>query len=112
MFFWSLALGGVHIHIPAYLTDLGHSASFVAFIYSAQAVCVIGGKLVLGVIFDEKGSRAGILFMASTFLLALICLFLSRAVCFGNSVCVAVWMRLHFYQCGNSVFGREFFWSA
>ena len=95
MFFWSLALGGVHIHIPAYLTDLGHSASFVAFIYSAQAVCLIGGKLVLGVIFDEKGSRAGILFMASTFLLALICLFLSR-----QSVLAILFALL--YGCGST----------
>ncbi len=95
MFFCSLAVGGVHIHIPAYLTDLGHSPTFVAFVYSVQAVCLIGGKLLLGVIFDYKGSRMGILFMGVTFTSALICLFLAY------QPALAVIFAL-FYGCGTT----------
>lgn len=95
IFFCSFTVGGVHVHIPAYLTDLGHSGAFVAFVYSIQAICLIGGKLLLGAIFDYKGTKTGILFMGISFSTALICLFLARqpilAIAFA-----------FFYGCGST----------
>ena len=75
---WSMSIGGVHLHIAAYLTDVGHSAGFVAFVYSVMAASIIVAKIVLGMIFDAKGSRAGILFMSVTFVIAMICLILAE----------------------------------
>ncbi len=78
MFFWCIAIGGVHLHIAAYLTDLGHSAGFIAMIFSGQSLCAIGAKLVVGVVFDKKGTLAGTMFLALSLGLALICLLMAK----------------------------------
>ncbi len=74
---WSFAIGGIHSHFPAYLTDVGHSAQFVAMVYSVEAVSLVAGKIAAGMIFDAKGSKAGLLFMAGTFGLGLVLLLLA-----------------------------------
>ena len=71
---WALAIGGIHSHIAAYLTDQGHSAEFVAMIYSMMAIFIICGKILAGIIYDKKGIRIEILFLTVTLALALICL--------------------------------------
>ena len=76
---WSLVIGGVHMHIAAYLTDIGHTAGFIAFVFSFEAVCIVVAKIVLGMVCDARGTRAGILFMAGTFILAMVCLLLADA---------------------------------
>ena len=91
---WSMAIGGVHLHIAAYLTDVGHSASFVAFVYSVMAASIIVAKILLGMIFDIKGSRAGILFMSITFVTAMICLILAQ-----NPVLAVLFVFV--YSCGS-----------
>lgn len=78
LFFWALAIGGVHMHIAAYLTDAGHSAGFVALVYSMYSICIIGGKLIAGVIYDKKGIRMEILYLAAGLALALICLLMAK----------------------------------
>lgn len=78
MFFWCVAIGGVHQHLAAYLTDLGHSAGFVSLVYSVVAFCIVGGKLVVGPVFDKKGTRAGALFLIVSFAIAMICLLLAE----------------------------------
>ena len=77
VFFWSVTIGGVHMHVVAYLTDLGHSPAFVSLIYSGQAICLAVAKIVAGMVFDHKGSKAGILCMAVPFGLALTLLLLA-----------------------------------
>ncbi len=74
---WSFAIGGIHSHFPAYLTDVGHSAQFVAMVYSVEAVSLVAGKIAAGMIFDAKGSKAGLLFMGGTFGLGLVLLLLA-----------------------------------
>ncbi|MBQ3510551.1 MAG: MFS transporter [Peptococcaceae bacterium] len=75
---WSFAIGGIHSHFPAYLTDVGHTAQFVAMVYSVEAVSLIIGKIAAGMIFDAKGSKAGLLFMAGTFALGLVLLLMAE----------------------------------
>lgn len=75
---WSFAIGGIHSHFPAYLTDVGHTARFVAMVYSVEAVSLVIGKIAAGMIFDAKGSKAGLLFMAGTFALGLVLLLLAK----------------------------------
>lgn len=120
-FFWlyliaillcSTVVGGVHIHIPAYFTDLGYDTAFVAFIYSAYAIFLIVGKLLLGYIFDTKGSKWGIVFLGVTVCTAFGCLI------FAKQYLLALAFTL-FYGCGatftsvgvsyltNSFFGQR-----
>lgn len=109
---WSLTIGGVHMHIAAYLTDIGHSAGFVALVYSTQAVCIIAGKILLGMIFDAKGSKAGILFMAVSFSMAVICLTLAKepilallfAVCYS---CGSIFTSVGLPYVTSSFFGQR-----
>lgn len=112
IFFCSVALGGVHLHIPAYLTDIGHTSAFVAFVYSTQAMCLIGGKILLGLIFDRRGSKAGILFLTISFCMALICflraqspvLAMAFALCYG---CGATFTSVGVSYLTNSFFGQR-----
>ena len=75
---WSFAIGGIHSHFPAYLSDVGHSAQFVAMVYSVEAVSLVVGKIAAGMIFDAKGSKAGLFFMGGTFALGLVLLLLAQ----------------------------------
>lgn len=109
---WSITIGGVHTHIAAYLTDIGHSAGFIAFVYSTQAVCIIASKILLGMIFDAKGSKAGILFMGISFIMAMICLILSRepmlAVLFAVVYsCGSIFTSVGYPYVTSSFFGQR-----
>ena len=112
MLLWSLVIGGVHMHIAAYLTDVGHSAAFVAFVYSTQAVCIVAGKILLGMVFDAKGTKAGILFMGVSLTMAIICLILAKepalallfAVCYS---CGSIFTSIGFPQIASGFFGQR-----
>ena len=92
---WSFAIGGIHSHFPAYLTDVGHTAQFVAMVYSVEAVSLVVGKIAAGMIFDAKGSKAGLFFMAGTFALGLVLLLLAKQPALAVLFAVA-------YGCGIS----------
>ena len=121
VFFWlylicilvcSTVICGMGLHMPAYFTDLGYDASFVAFIFSAYAIFLIGGKILLGHIFDTKGSKWGIAFLGVTVSMAFICLMLAKQF-------VLALLFTIFYGCGatytsvgvsyltNSFFGQR-----
>lgn len=77
--FWLLGLAllligvinmGVQQHIPAYLTDIGHSPAFAASIVAIFMGVLVFGKITLGYIFDRYGSRNGIIIIFSVFALA------------------------------------------
>ena len=112
MLLWSLVIGGVHMHIAAYLTDVGHSAAFVAFVYSTQSVCIIAGKILLGMVFDAKGTRAGILFMGISLTMAIICLIFAKepmlallfAVCYS---CGSIYTSVGMPQLASGFFGQR-----
>ena len=93
IFICSTVVGGVHIHIPAYFTDLGYNAAFVALIYSAYAIFLIVGKILLGFIFDTKGSKWGIVFLGATVCIAFTCLILAKQMMLAMAFTL-------FYGCG------------
>ncbi len=109
---WSLVIGGVHMHIAAYLTDVGHTAGFVAFVFSFEAVCIVIAKIVLGMVFDARGTRAGMLFMAGTFTLAMVCLMLANqpilallfALCYS---CGSIFTSVGMPQVVSGFFGQR-----
>jgi len=66
MFIIGFVTGGIHNHSVAYLTDIGHSPTRAAFLWSMVMMVMIGGKLSFGPLADRWGpSRA----MAGAFLL-------------------------------------------
>lgn len=94
--FWLLALAlitigimnmGVQQHIPAYLTDIGHSPLFAANIVALFMGILVIGKITLGSIFDRFGSKVGVVFIFSVFALATFILLSAKliwvAVLFG-----------------------------
>ncbi len=93
MFLIILAIGGIHSHIIPYLTDLGHSGAFSSFVFSLLAISMIVGKILLGAIFDSKGSRAGLLFLGVCFTVGIVCLLMAKQSIF------AIIFAL-FYGCG------------
>lgn len=108
----SATLGGVHIHIPAYLTDLGHSPSFVAMIIMIQSVCIIIGKVLLGMIFDSFGSKAGTAFLGVTLSAAFVCLILASKPVFAIIFalfygCGATLTTVGFPYLTSSIFGQK-----
>lgn len=87
--FWLLGLAllligvinmGVQQHIPAYLTDIGHSPAFAASIVAVFMGVLVFGKISLGYIFDRYGSRNGVIIIFSVFALATFVLMGAKAV--------------------------------
>lgn len=89
----TITLGGVHMHIPAYLSDIGHTSSFVAMIIMLQSLCLIPGKILLGEIFDHFGSKVGTVFLGLTLSAAYICLIFAKTPILAIAFAV-------FYGCG------------
>lgn len=54
---------GIQMHIPAYITDLGHSSNFAANIVTICMGAIVLGKLIAGIIFDKFGMEKGVTFM-------------------------------------------------
>lgn len=50
---------GIQQHINAYLTDIGHSPAYAATIFSTVMFLLTVGKLLLGMIIDRSGTKAG-----------------------------------------------------
>jgi MFS family permease len=77
--FWLLGIGvlliglmnmGIQMHIPAFLTDKGYSSTFAANVVALFMGVLVIGKLVLGSIFDKFGSRIGMAYACTVFILA------------------------------------------
>ncbi|WP_075050802.1 MFS transporter [Bacillus testis] len=105
-FFWlfvfgvvcfSLVSGGVQMHIPAYLEDIGHPALFAGTIFGLLSLTNTVGKLVLGSIFDRYRTMGGILFVAIAMSIAMLSLMMAGtaffafvfAVAYGFSIVIA-----------------------
>ncbi len=74
MFLCGLVATGVQQHINAYLTDVGHTTTFSAFVFSMSMAFLIPGKLVLGWVFDRKGPRWGMSTICVCFAISMVCL--------------------------------------
>ena len=96
IFATTVTVGGVHMHIPAYLTDIGHAPSFVAMIIMLQSLCLIPGKIILGEIFDHFGSKVGTAFLGIALSSAYICLIMAKNPVFAVAFAI-------FYGCGATV---------
>ena len=96
IFATTITLGGVHMHIPAYLSDIGHTPSFVATVIMLQSLCLIPGKILLGEIFDHFGSKVGTAFLGITLSGAYLCLVFAKNPLFAIAFAVL-------YGCGATV---------
>jgi len=58
---------GTQQHVIAYLTDVGHTPEFAASMFSLSMAVLIGGKVLLGSVFDKAGVRISTIYMGSVF---------------------------------------------
>lgn len=82
-FFWIYMLsiwgigfagGAVLLQAPPYLMDIGHSPTTVAAAVATYLGIATVGKIVLGSVYDAKGSNAGIWFGSGLMLLCIVAL--------------------------------------
>lgn len=95
MFIIGFVTNGTHNHSVASLTDLGHTATTAAFLWSFVMFIMIGGKLSFGPIADTWGAKNA---MAGAFVLyaASIC-----ALAFAEPYLLAlVFAALYGFACG------------
>lgn len=90
-----IAVGGIMVHIPNYMTTLGVSYGIIMAVLSVAAMI---GTLLSGVLFDKVGAVMGMLFTTILLLVGCVCLMLVSktpalayimAVAVGFSVCIA-----------------------
>ena len=85
MFLIGLVGMGTQQHVIPYLTDLGYSSEYASSIFSLSMAVIIGGKILLGTIFDKAGVKISTIYMCLVFALAEVVLFMA-----GTSTAVAV----------------------
>ncbi len=94
---FALVAGGVQMHIPAYLMDIGHPALFAGTIFGLLSLSNTVGKLILGAIFDKFRTTGGILFVGSCMTIAMVSLLMAEAkilafvfaIAYGFSIVIA-----------------------
>ncbi|TKI67843.1 MFS transporter [Lysinibacillus varians] len=86
---FALVAGGVQMHIPAYLIDIGHPALFAGTIFGLLSLSNTVGKLILGAIFDKFRTTGGILFVGSCMTIAMVSLLLANAKSFAFVFAIA-----------------------
>lgn len=103
--FWLLGLGllllsfmnmGVLQHIPAFLTDLGYTSTFASSVVAIIMAVLVVGKVLLGGIFDRWGSKTGMIYACSVFILALVVLLKVK-------ILVMVFVFAVFFGLGNAL---------
>lgn len=74
-FLFGLTGSGILQHINSYMTDLGYSTAFAASVVSVAMAVATAGKVLMGMVFDRFGGRAGVsvvsafLFLSCVFLI-------------------------------------------
>lgn len=68
---------GITNHVPASLTDAGFSSANVGIITSLFLIILIGGKILIGAIFDKVGGKKGYYSMIACVIAAVVCLIFS-----------------------------------
>lgn len=94
---FALVAGGVQMHIPAYLMDIGHPALFAGTIFGLLSLSNTVGKLVLGAVFDKYRTKGGILFVGVCMTIAMVSLLMANtkgfafvfAIAYGLSVVIS-----------------------
>lgn len=95
LIFLGIAVGGIMVHIPNFMTSLGLSFGVIMAVLSAAAIF---GTLLSGVLFDKVGAILGMLFTTVLLLIGCVCLMFVgnmpglayiMAIAVGFSVCIA-----------------------
>lgn len=99
-------------HIPAAIVDAGYDAATAANIASLYFAVAIGGKLLLGMILDKFGRKAGLIFGNGCFIASVLCLMFIKAapflyimaLLFGIGTCIC---QVTYPILSSSVFGTS-----
>lgn len=94
---FALVAGGVQMHIPAYLVDIGHPALFAGTIFGLLSLSNTVGKLILGVVFDRYRTSGGAIYVGVCMAIAIISLLMAKsealaflfAVTYGFSIVIS-----------------------
>ncbi len=111
---FALVAGGVQMHIPAYLIDIGHPALFAGTIFGLLSLSNTVGKLILGAIFDRFRTTGGILFVGVCMTIAMVSLLLSGAKSFAFVFAIAYGFSIVIASIGppfmtDDLFGKKDF---
>lgn len=65
---------GINSHLPSYMQDIGHSATFAAFIVSSGSLMLTFGKVILGFMSDKLGGTSIVAISCAALTLSLVAL--------------------------------------
>lgn len=93
----ALVAGGIQMHVPNYLQDIGHSAAFAGTIVGILSLANTVGKLILGPVLDKFGTAGGAIYTGVLMALTLLSLIMAQssamaivfALAYGFSIVVA-----------------------
>ncbi|MFS0781690.1 MFS transporter [Bacillus sp. 1P06AnD] len=111
---FSLVSGGVQMHIPAYLEDIGHPAVFAGTIFGLLSLSNTVGKLLLGYVFDRFGTIGGAIYVGICMTIAMLALMASGSTIFAFVFAVAYGFSIVIATLGppfmtNDMFGKKDF---
>ncbi len=113
---WGIGFAGgaVLLQAPPYLMDIGHTPTAVAGAVAGYLGIATFGKIVLGYVYDSKGSNAGILFGSGLMFLCIIALLFAQ-----SNTMLLVFIVLHGFGtcCGtvtppvltSKIFGAKYY---
>ncbi|QQZ10165.1 MFS transporter [Heyndrickxia vini] len=94
---FALVAGGVQMHIPAYLVDIGHPVLFAGTIFGLLSLTNTVGKLILGVVLDKFRTVGGAIYVGICMTIAMLALLSATtqslafvfAIAYGLSISIA-----------------------
>ncbi|KQU21565.1 MULTISPECIES: MFS transporter [Peribacillus] len=113
---FALVAGGVQMHIPAYLMDIGHPAIFAGTIFGILSLANTVGKLILGAVFDKFGTAGGAIYVGFCMTTAMVALLLAKTQAFAFLFAIAFGFSIVISTLGppfmtNDIFGKKDFGS-
>ena len=111
---FALVAGGVQMHIPAYLIDIGHPALFAGTIFGLLSLSNTVGKLILGAIFDKFKTKGGVLFVGVCMTIAMLSLLMANTKSFAFIFAIAYGFSIVISSIGppfmtDDLFGKKDF---
>ncbi|WP_349730118.1 MFS transporter [Peribacillus frigoritolerans] len=113
---FALVAGGVQMHIPAYLIDIGHPAIFAGTIFGILSLANTVGKLILGAVLDKFGTAGGAIYVGVCMTIAMAALLLAKSQAFAFLFAIAFGFSIVISTLGppfmtNDIFGKKDFGS-
>ncbi|MFJ7849724.1 MFS transporter [Peribacillus sp. NPDC097224] len=111
---FALVAGGVQMHIPAYLIDIGHPALFAGTIFGLLSLANTVGKLILGAVLDKFGTTGGAIYVGICMTIAMLSLLLAKGPAFAYLFAIAFGFSVVISTLGppfmtNDIFGNKDF---